>query len=290
MIDTWDEGWFPPRGLGGIFGPPPPTGLPPPQGVSWRAKIYKSGTLSLPLSFSVDADPGYVREVGLALSISFASDVIAQVANQDAILALDFKMGGVPPDVVTGGLSLFPGFRGVASTPVIDTDTSGLSLSLDMGGDGVWFKRGFPYEFSFSLAEGGTSEDLPLPADWEDEESMTAVRANDIATIVNSLGDGSLPIPRSIFSTADASLTLTTAYNLFVFTGTAPSTWTLPPVAGNTGAHIHVANRGTSPVTINRVGTDLIYQGFTSESITVPIGTTLELTADNLHWLVVNKQ
>lgn len=91
-----------------------------------------------------------------------------------------------------------------------------------------------------------------------------------------------------VVSTSSATtLTLTSANTAYVFTGSSGTTWTLPAVAGNTGGHLYVYNRGTASITLQRAGSDSLYGvGATATSITVVAGGDVELINDGTYWLL----
>lgn len=65
----------------------------------------------------------------------------------------------------------------------------------------------------------------------------------------------------SLLVTAATTLTLSGAYTDYIYTGSAPATWRLPPVSGNTGLKLYLKNRGAGNVRIitNAGGDDMFF-------------------------------
>lgn len=85
---------------------------------------------------------------------------------------------------------------------------------------------------------------------------------------------------------AVASLTLSRSGSVIVHTGTG-ATWTLPAVANNTGLTYTIKNRGSGAVTLQRAGTDNLYDTTTQTSISIAAGATARVVNDGTYWLVV---
>jgi hypothetical protein len=89
-------------------------------------------------------------------------------------------------------------------------------------------------------------------------------------------------------STAAATLTLTSTYGLYEYTGAAAAAWTLPSIAATNGLVLFLYNRGTAAVTATCAGADQIYRpsGITT-SISLPPNGSLTLVNDGVYWLSV---
>lgn len=130
---------------------------------------------------------------------------------------------------------------------------------------------------------------LPLPASYTAGSEFTAAAENEVEAAINALGAGTLPIPKYVLASSATTLPLTAAHNMFVYTGSATATWTLPALSAVPFTFI-LMNRGTAPVTVQRAGSDLIYSGGSSlTSIDLPIGASLELVSDGTYWLVIGR-
>jgi hypothetical protein len=81
--------------------------------------------------------------------------------------------------------------------------------------------------------------------------------------------------------------TLTADDYLNVLTGTIARTFTLPALAGNTGVEMVFKNRSTQILTIQRAGTDQIYDTGAVSSFTVAAGATAQVINDGTYWLKV---
>lgn len=96
--------------------------------------------------------------------------------------------------------------------------------------------------------------------------------------------EGSLGVAVNV-TTGDQTLTAASASNQ-VYSGTGGNTWTLPAVANNSTLEFRVKNRGSGNLTIQRAGSDNIYDTTTQTSITVAAGASLMLINDGTYWLV----
>lgn len=72
----------------------------------------------------------------------------------------------------------------------------------------------------------------------------------------------------------------------YVFTGTT-STWTLPPVIGNSGGVINIKNRGSGTVTINAyAGANEIFTNAAVNTYALTTGSAIILRCDGTYWLI----
>jgi hypothetical protein len=77
---------------------------------------------------------------------------------------------------------------------------------------------------------------------------------------------------------------LTTVKNTpYVYTGSG-TTWTLPPVAGNTKSRVTVKNAGTGALTVQRAGSDNIFDTTTVTSVSLAVGDYKEFSCDGTYW------
>jgi len=67
----------------------------------------------------------------------------------------------------------------------------------------------------------------------------------------------------------------------------AATTWTLPALANNTGLTYQIKNRGTDAITLQRAGTDQIYDTSAVTSISIQPGGSVTIINDGTFWLVL---
>lgn len=94
-------------------------------------------------------------------------------------------------------------------------------------------------------------------------------------------------IIRAGANVVSADTTLTADDYLNVLTGTVARTFTLPAVAGNTGVELLFKNRSTQTLTVQRAGSDQIYDTAAVNSFTVAAGGTASVINDGTYWLKV---
>jgi lysophospholipase L1-like esterase len=90
--------------------------------------------------------------------------------------------------------------------------------------------------------------------------------------------------PNVHLKTASGAQTLDRTATLWVNTGAA-ATWTLPAVANNTGLDYRIVNRGSGPITLQRAGSDNIYNNGTQTSVAIPVSTVCHVVNDGTYWL-----
>jgi hypothetical protein len=94
---------------------------------------------------------------------------------------------------------------------------------------------------------------------------------------------------KTVLTSSASSLTLTSSNQAYVYTGSTTSTWTLPSVSGNTGFILDLYNRGSLSVTLQRAGSDSIYQQRTTgTSVPLVPGGAMRLINDGTYWIVIN--
>jgi hypothetical protein len=87
---------------------------------------------------------------------------------------------------------------------------------------------------------------------------------------------------------ASGTTTIGNNYRLAVFNGSGSITWTLPVVSGNVGVFLTIKNRGTGTLTVQRQGSDQIWNTSAGNSVTVSSGGgVLRLACDGVFWVVV---
>ena len=95
-------------------------------------------------------------------------------------------------------------------------------------------------------------------------------------------------IKEAITVTAADPFTVTNTKGVFVATGTT-STWTLPAVSGNTSCGFWIKNRGSGTITLQRAGSDNLYDTTTQTSISITAGQGAYIFNDGTYWLVMFK-
>lgn len=81
--------------------------------------------------------------------------------------------------------------------------------------------------------------------------------------------------------------TLDRSGSVFVFTGSSAPTWTLPALLDTTGLTYKIKNRGSATITLQRAGSDQLYDTAAVTSITIAAGAKAEIINDGTYWLVV---
>lgn len=161
--------------------------------------------------------------------------------------------------------------------------SAAISLTQDNIGDGSTNRSYTAAEKTKLAAITGTNTG--------DQTTITgnAGTATKLATARNIDGiafDGTADIVtgEAVTTSAAASLTLTTAFSAYVFTGSSPTTWTLPAISGNTGKRLIVENRGSAAITLQRAGTDQIWFLAALTNVTIAAGGSMILVNDGTYW------
>lgn len=84
---------------------------------------------------------------------------------------------------------------------------------------------------------------------------------------------------------AGATVTLARSASVYVNNGAA-TTWTLPALANNTGLTYRIKNRGSGAITLQRAGTDQLYDTAAVNSITIAAGASTTVINDGTFWVV----
>lgn len=94
-------------------------------------------------------------------------------------------------------------------------------------------------------------------------------------------------VKSALVASSAATLTLTTANDTFIHTGTG-ATWTLPAVTGNSGSNLTLQHLGSGTLTVQRAGADNINKaGATVTSFTMISGSSVKLFNDGSKWNVL---
>src|SRR6516165_3615583 len=104
-----------------------------------------------------------------------------------------------------------------------------------------------------------------------------------------NLREQALPVQRdwiaeTVVTSSAATLTLTAANSCYVFTGSAPTTWSLLPVAGNVGVMHILENRGSAAIRSTAFGADHFWLGASIVSMTIAGGGSLMVVNDGTYW------
>lgn len=93
-------------------------------------------------------------------------------------------------------------------------------------------------------------------------------------------------VKEALVVSSAGTLTINNTTGMHVFTGTT-TTWTLPAVSGNTSIGFWIKNRGSGAITLNRAGSDNLYDTTTRTSITINAGAAAYIFNDGTYWLVL---
>lgn len=100
-----------------------------------------------------------------------------------------------------------------------------------------------------------------------------------------NVSGGGNPYNINIKTSSLSSLTLTTGYTVYIFTGTSPTTWTLPDVSSNINSMITCINRGTSFITLNsNSGGNDIFTTTPVSSVIIVSGEKFNYICDSTYW------
>jgi hypothetical protein len=93
-------------------------------------------------------------------------------------------------------------------------------------------------------------------------------------------------LAQSVLVSAAATLTMARDASVYVCSATSGTpTWTLPALANNTGLTYRIKNRGSVSLTVQRAGSDNLYDTTTQTSITVAAGASATIINDGTYWL-----
>jgi hypothetical protein len=85
-------------------------------------------------------------------------------------------------------------------------------------------------------------------------------------------------------TTSSTTVTLSTSNTMNVFTGSSPSTYTLPSLASSTSKTLFIKNNGTADITLQRAGSDQIWDSAAVTSVTINPGESKGITAVGGYW------
>jgi len=218
---------------------------------------------------------GYVKPIGGIPASDLAADVQAELA--DAAAAYIKPSGGIPAsDMTTSVQSALTSAAGAYVKPgsgIPESDlASGVQADLSLAASAM---QTIPNN-SVSVAQlsaGGTPS------------NSTYLRGDNVwATPAGGSGGGTTGI-YAVQTSAATTLTLVAAYQVYVFTGTATTTWTLPAISASTGQFFVLENRGSATITLVPAGTDHIYHRVAVTSVTIAPGSAYEVVCDGTYWM-----
>jgi hypothetical protein len=90
----------------------------------------------------------------------------------------------------------------------------------------------------------------------------------------------------TVITSSAGSATLDDTGTIWVFTGST-TTWTLPAVSGNTNRTFFIKNRGSGILTLQRAGSDNIYDLATVTSILINPGEAYIINNDGTYWITM---
>lgn len=105
---------------------------------------------------------------------------------------------------------------------------------------------------------------------------------NILANDVNFFGGISM-----LLNEQSSDATLASASGVNIYTGAGGNTWTLPSLATHPGKFIFIKNAGGGNLTVQRAGSDNIYNTSSVTSITVAAGADVVLAAGSSFWYVI---
>ena len=87
--------------------------------------------------------------------------------------------------------------------------------------------------------------------------------------------------------TVESGTTLTlTDGGVYVFTGSSGTTWTLPELSRENDIAYFIKNRGSATITLQRAGSDELYNTAAVTSISITAGQAALITNDGTYWIV----
>lgn len=73
---------------------------------------------------------------------------------------------------------------------------------------------------------------------------------------------------------------------VYVYTGATTTTWTLPELSREGEISYFIKNRGSDTITLNRAGSDEIWDTSAVNSLSIVAGASYLLTNDGTYWIV----
>lgn len=101
------------------------------------------------------------------------------------------------------------------------------------------------------------------------------------------VGAGTSAKYERIATITGATQTLDRSASVWVYTGSATSTWTLPTIANNAGLTYSIKNRGSADIILQRAGSDQLYSTSTVTTVTITAGNSLRVVNDGVFWLTL---
>lgn len=129
-----------------------------------------------------------------------------------------------------------------------------------------------------------------------DATGLGALTANRTINVDTSKMETKLAMKKTIDSlaalitstvTVSSATSLTLAgSNTYVFSGSSNTTWTLPAI-GTTGRTYRIKNRGSAYITLQRAGSDQLYDAAAIATIVILPGDALEVQDDGTYWIIM---
>ena len=91
-------------------------------------------------------------------------------------------------------------------------------------------------------------------------------------------------VMETVITSSATSLNLVSGNSTYVFTGSAPTTWSLLPINSSINEMLILESRGSAPITLTTVGGDHIWLGGSITSMTIAPGGSLMLVNDGTYW------
>jgi hypothetical protein len=85
-------------------------------------------------------------------------------------------------------------------------------------------------------------------------------------------------------TTSSTSVTMDVANTFTAYTGSSPSTFTLPALSGNSNKVLIIKNNGSATVTVQRAGSDEIWTNTSVTSVAIPVGASRAFGSIGGYW------
>lgn len=101
------------------------------------------------------------------------------------------------------------------------------------------------------------------------------------------VGAGTSAKYERIATVTGATQILDRSASMWVYVGSAASTWTLPAIVNNAGLSYVIKNRGSADITVQRAGSDQLYSSSAVTTVTIATGSSLRIVNDGMFWLTL---
>lgn len=255
----------------------------------------RNSTVVSPATITDQVGIGTTSSQGRMLNVVSGTDGAALFKGTSQARTLDIKFTGLGSQIqaysdaagtTASNLMLNPDGGGVgvagasASSPTIGFAV-GSGNKFQVNTDGKISGYGSSNIPAGSIIQGVSNVFEMLPIGTAGQQ----LRVNSGATAVEYFNPNLAPISVSSAGTGN----ITNAFRGFVFTGTT-ATWTLPPVASNTGFIFFIVNKGSGNITLNSNvgGNDIWEGGSVTNTKTIIPGETYRVLCDGVNFDLSN--